>query len=65
MTLAELLTGHPDIARRTAQRLIAKLIESGKGKISLGMKAEPDAILVLAPKCPTSRPRRICSHRPC
>ena len=30
LTLAELLTGHPDIARRTAQRLIAKLIESGQ-----------------------------------
>lgn len=28
LTLTELLTGHPDIARRTAQRLIAKLIES-------------------------------------
>ncbi|MEY4267784.1 MAG: hypothetical protein RIS90_2319 [Pseudomonadota bacterium] len=30
VTLAELLIGHPDIARRTAQRLIAKLIESGQ-----------------------------------
>lgn len=30
MTLAELLTQHPDIARRTAQRLIAKLIENGQ-----------------------------------
>lgn len=30
MTLAALLTGHPDMARRTAQRLIAKLIESGQ-----------------------------------
>jgi hypothetical protein len=30
LTLAELLTQHPDIARRTAQRLIAKLIESGQ-----------------------------------
>jgi hypothetical protein len=30
LTLAELLTGHPDIARRTAQRLIAKLIENGQ-----------------------------------
>ncbi|MDX5298694.1 MAG: hypothetical protein LPK85_07060 [Gammaproteobacteria bacterium] len=30
LTLAELLTGHPDIARRTAQRQIAKLIESGQ-----------------------------------
>ena len=30
LTLAELLIGHPDIARRTAQRLIAKLIESGQ-----------------------------------
>lgn len=30
LTLAELLTAHPDIARRTAQRLIAKLIESGQ-----------------------------------
>ena len=29
LTLAELLTAHPGIARRTAQRLIAKLIESG------------------------------------
>ncbi len=29
LTLAELLTGHPDIARRTAQRLIAKLIQRG------------------------------------
>jgi hypothetical protein len=28
LTLAELLTAHPSIARRTAQRLIAKLIES-------------------------------------
>jgi len=32
LTLAELLAGHPDIARRTAQRLIAKLIESGQVK---------------------------------
>ena len=30
LTLAELLIGHPDIARRTAQRLIAKLLESGQ-----------------------------------
>ena len=30
LSLAELLTAHPDIARRTAQRLIAKLIESGQ-----------------------------------
>jgi hypothetical protein len=30
LTLAELLTGHPGIARRTAQRLIAQLIESGQ-----------------------------------
>lgn len=30
LTLAELLTAHPGIARRTAQRLIAKLIDSGK-----------------------------------
>lgn len=30
LTLTELLTAHPDIARRTAQRLIAKLIESGQ-----------------------------------
>ncbi|MDY7578242.1 Fic family protein [Herbaspirillum sp. RTI4] len=30
VTLSELLTGHPDIPRRTAQRLIAKLIESGQ-----------------------------------
>lgn len=29
LTLAELLTAHPAIARRTAQRLIAKLINSG------------------------------------
>ncbi len=29
-TLAELLTEHPSMARRTAQRLIAKLIESGQ-----------------------------------
>jgi len=32
LTLAELLIGHPDTARRTAQRLIAKLIESGQVK---------------------------------
>ena len=30
LTLAELLTVHSGIARRTAQRLIAKLIESGQ-----------------------------------
>lgn len=30
LTLAELLTQRPDIARRTAQRLIAKLIQSGQ-----------------------------------
>lgn len=30
LTLAELLTQHPGIARRTAQRLIAKLIENGE-----------------------------------
>ena len=30
LTLAELLSRHPDIFRRTAQRLIAKLIESGQ-----------------------------------
>ena len=30
MTLAELLATHPEIARRTAQRLIAKLIDSGQ-----------------------------------
>ena len=30
LTLAELLTAHPGIARRTAQRLIAKLLESGQ-----------------------------------
>jgi len=30
LTLAELLTEHPLIARRTAQRLIAKLIQSGQ-----------------------------------
>ncbi|MFU8816506.1 MAG: Fic family protein, partial [Pseudomonadales bacterium] len=30
LTLAELLTAHPGIARRTAQRWIAKLIESGQ-----------------------------------
>ena len=29
LTLAELLTAHPSIARRTAQRLIAKLVASG------------------------------------
>ena len=29
-TLAELLTAHPDLARRTAQRLIAKLIDKGQ-----------------------------------
>ncbi len=29
VTLAELLTQHPDVARRTAQRLISQLIESG------------------------------------
>ena len=29
-SLAELLSRHPDIARRTAQRLVAKLIESGQ-----------------------------------
>lgn len=32
LTLAELLTGHPDVARRTAQRLIAKLVQSGQVK---------------------------------
>jgi Fic family protein len=30
LTLLELLSAHPDIARRTAQRLITKLIESGQ-----------------------------------
>jgi len=30
VTLAELLSGHPGIARRTAQRQIAKLVESGQ-----------------------------------
>ena len=30
LTLAELLSAHPDVARRTAQRLIAKLIDSGQ-----------------------------------
>ena len=30
LTLAELLSAHPGIARRTAQRLIAKLIDSGQ-----------------------------------
>ena len=30
LTLADLLTAHTEIARRTAQRLIAKLIESGQ-----------------------------------
>ena len=30
LTLAALLTAHPHIARRTAQRLIARLIESGQ-----------------------------------
>jgi Fic family protein len=32
VTLAELLAGHPDMARRTAQRLIAKLVEAGQVK---------------------------------
>ena len=32
LTLAALLTGHPDVARRTAQRLIAKLVQSGQVK---------------------------------
>jgi hypothetical protein len=32
LSLAELLAGHPDIARRTAQRLIAKLVETGQVK---------------------------------
>lgn len=30
LTLAELLSAHPDMARRTAQRLVAKLIASGR-----------------------------------
>lgn len=30
LTLAELLSRHPDLARRTAQRTIAKLVEDGK-----------------------------------
>lgn len=30
LTLAKLLTQHPGIAQRTAQRLIAKLIENGQ-----------------------------------
>ena len=30
LTLAELLTEHPGVARRTAQRLVAKLLESGQ-----------------------------------
>jgi DNA-binding IclR family transcriptional regulator len=30
LTLTELLAAHPGIARRTAQRLIAKLLESGQ-----------------------------------
>ena len=30
LTLAEVLAEHPDIARRTAQRAIAKLIEHGQ-----------------------------------
>jgi hypothetical protein len=30
VTLAELLTRHPDLARRTVQRMIAKLIEAGQ-----------------------------------
>jgi Fic family protein len=30
LTLAELLVTHPDVARRTAQRVIAKLIDSGQ-----------------------------------
>ena len=32
LTLALLLAGHPDMARRTAQRLIAKLVETGQVK---------------------------------
>jgi hypothetical protein len=32
LTLAELLGLHPHVARRTAQRLIAKLVESGQVK---------------------------------
>jgi len=32
LTLAELLAGNPDIARRTTQRLIAKLVQSGQVK---------------------------------
>ena len=32
LTLAELLARHPDMARRTAQRLIAKLVEAGQVK---------------------------------
>jgi hypothetical protein len=37
LTLTELLCGEPGIARRTAQRLFAKLIESGhtRGKVGL------------------------------
>ncbi len=30
LTLAELLAEHPTLARRTAQRLVAQLIESGQ-----------------------------------
>jgi len=30
LTLAELLAAHPDVARRTAQRVIARLIDSGQ-----------------------------------
>lgn len=47
--LAELLTRHPDIARRTAQRLLAKLVQSGdiiavgKGRASRYFGAPPHA----------------------
>jgi len=34
LTLAELLTRHPDIARRTAQRLISRMIEKGQISVS-------------------------------
>lgn len=50
LTLAELQTRHPGIARRTAQRLIAKLIENGQvtaqgeGRARRYLGARPDAI---------------------
>lgn len=47
LTLAELLIRHPDIARRTAQRLIAKLIESGQ--VTAPGEGKRAAILAAAP----------------